>query len=790
MRGLGRTLTTALLAGLALSAVFPLWRHWGQPAPVVYDLAARAAVAERGAAREVVFPGVPGYEHYLTEGFHSEGRRAAGDTPFLWTKRECELTFDWSKPEPRAAVLDLAPYPGVAGGQRVALVLNDQPVGDLALNDARARYRVDLPVAAQVPGRNRLRLSFAAAAIPSANNPASTDDRELAAAFYTLSVAPSGDAALDDLLQREAPAPVEWGHEQGIPTLTVWAPGSVRFALRLPRAAELRFTPRLHALTRSAAGAVTFRVTLEAQGRPEREVFRQRLQATERETDEVTLRLPGRAGEVVRLGLHVDASPDTRFAWGVWRAPRVLGRGDPVGLRPRPWSAADAARADTQRRALEQARPRVIFMLLDAARAQQFGAYGYAQATTPHIDRLAREGVLFERAVTPAVYTLSAMSSVWTSQYPDRHHGELAFSSPLPDESFTLAELLSARGVTTAAFVANAMAGRAFGLHQGFGEFREIFRDLGSDAEAFMQVVPGWTLQHREQPFFLYLHFREPHFPYDPRPPFDTAFGPDGPIAKEQRRDANLLIDVNQGRRTFSPEERAHLVRLYDGNLASVDHEIGRLRSALEAQGVWERSIVIIAGDHGEALQEHGYIGHNTQLYEGSVRVPLIVRFPKGLGPTGVRVRGLVDLLDIAPTVADAFGLGGQPDARRHFQGRSLLGVLAGAPGKPAVLSRTVWERPRYGLSDGRYKYIYDTRTGEQELYDTQADPGETRDLRTREPLRAAFYREELFEWTAAIATDAGDPGSGRTASKLTREQCENLKSLGYLGSDVVCPAQ
>jgi arylsulfatase len=783
-------LLAALLAGLALCAVFPVWSRLGRPAPVVYDLAARTAVAERVAAREVVYPGVPGYEHYFVEGFHSEGRRAPGATPFLWSKRECELAFDWPATIARAGVLDLAPYPGVAGGQRVELLLNGQHVAEFALNDARARYRLELPASAQVPGRNRLRLRFAAAAAPTANDPASTDDRELAAAFHALTLAQADDASLDDLLHRDAPAPVEWGQERGVPTLTMWAPGSVRFALRLPAGAELRFTPELHALARSAAGSATFRVTLESAGRPERELFAQRVQAGDRDVQEVALRLPGRAGDVVRLGLHAQAAPAQRFAWGVWRAPRVLGCGPAVGLRPQPWSAADAARGSAQQRRLSAARPNVIFMILDAARAQQFGTYGYERATTPHIDRLAREGVVFEHAVTPAVYTLSAMSSVWTSLYPDRHHGDLAFSSPLPDESFTLAELLSARGVTTAAFVANAMAGRAFGLHQGFGEFREIFRDLGSDADAFMQVVPGWTLQHRDQPFFLYLHFREPHFPYDPRAPFDTAFGPDGPLAKEQRRDANLLIDVNQGRRPFSAEERAHLVRLYDGNLAFVDEQVGRLRAALEAQGVWERSVVIIAGDHGEALLEHGYIGHNTQLYEASVRVPLIVRFPRGLGPAGQRVPALVDLLDIAPTVADVFGLGDQADARRHFQGRSLLGVLAGAPGKPAVLSRTVWERPRYGLSDGRYKYIYDTRTGEEELYDTHADRGETRNLKTGEPLRAAFYRQELFEWIAANAQGADEHAAGRAASKLTREQCENLKSLGYLGADVVCPAQ
>ena len=123
------------------------------------------------------------------------------------------------------------------------------------------------------------------------------------------------------------------------------------------------------------------------------------------------------------------------------------------------------------------------------------------------------------------------------------------------------------------------------------------------------------------------------------------------------------------------------------------------------------------------------------------MRVPLVIRFPKGTAPAGTRVRALSDLLDIAPTIADIFGVRGKGGSDREFQGRSLL---------PAVLSRTVWDRPRYALRDDRFKFFYDTRTGDERLYDLAADPGETRDVADEEPLRAAYYRQALHAWTLA----------------------------------------
>ncbi len=708
-RGAARVLTGLTLAPLLAGCP-------SAPQQVVYDLARRAPVAERWSSRDVLLFGTPAVEPYLPEGFYREA--GAGGEPFLWSKGESEVALRFDTVAPRAVVLDLQPFRGVRD-QRLVVRLNGTALDEVRLGDVRSRYRIALPVAAQKAGENRLRFVFAVTAAPSDQDPKAQDLRQLAAAFYSLTVGPADDAGLDDLLRRDAPRPFAIADTGGVPSLRLVGPALVRFALRLPAGAELRFTPELLDAARAAAGAASFRVTFESSEKPgERELWSLVLRANDKPPVEVVVRVPGTAGEIVRLGLLVGSVESGRFAWGAFRAPRVLGRGGVDPLEPGALPPADDARADGLRRGLANAN--VLFVILDAARARQFGAYGYERPTTPEIDRIAQEGVVFERAYTPAVYTLGAMSSVWTSQYPDRHHGDVSFSSRLPKDRLTLADVLSGQGVLTAGFVANAIAGGLNGFDRGFQEFHEVWREIGSRADVFRQALPPWFAKNKERRFFAYVHFREPHFPYDPEPPFDTKFGPEGPIPKAARRDVAFFQDVNQGRRSFSPAEREHLVRLYDGSLAYVDQEVGALRRTLEAEGLWEKTVVVIAADHGEGLLEHGWVGHNVELFEPSAHVPVVVRFPSGVGPRGARVRELVDLLDIAPTVADIFGVrtkggrrsrvpGPEPAAGGPGRGRQAPRALAHGVGPTAVcparrpvdLHLRNRDRPRAALRGG-----------------------------------------------------------------------------------------
>ena len=781
LRATARVALVTLAAGAALGCP-------RAPREVAYDLAQRLPYAERWSSREVLLFGTPASEPQQADGFYREAAPAEGDS-FVWSKGEAEVALLWPSPRPRFAVVDLAPYKGVRG-QTAEVRLNGASVARLTLNDARYRYGFALPADAQRAGDNRLRFVFAATASPAddARNP---DRRQLAAAFYSLVVGDAADPGLQDLLGRDAPRPFAVTKADGVPSLVEIGPAVVRYAIRVPSSGELRFRPALHPGARAAGASASFRVTEEARPGEERELWSAVLGPQSRALDEVRVPLRARAGDIVRIGLHVGPAGATgeRFAWGLWGAPRVMGSAgaDAGGARPSP-SEDERRRADALRSGLGGVN--VLFVILDAGRADHFGAYGYARATTPNIDRFAREGVVFERAFTPAVYTLGAMSSVWTSQYPDRHHADVSFAARLPKDRLTLAELLGAQGIHTAGFVSNVIAGSFNGFDRGFSEFHEVFREQStSGADGLGRTVPAWIAGQTGRRFFAYVHFREPHCPYNPPPPFDTRFGPEGPIGRDMRMacgSGTWVTDVNQGRRPLSGPEKDHLVRLYDGNLAFADDVMGQIRTALEKANLLERTVVIISADHGEALFEHGWIGHNVQLYDESMHVPLIVRFPAGQGPpAGTRVGTLADLLDVAPTIADLFGVMGQGSSGRQFQGRSLLPAILGAPGETAVLSRTVWDRPRYARREEGYKFIYDTRTGDEELYDLTRDPGEKTNLVTAEPLRAAWSRQSLHHWIASVAraATAGDVPTGR----LTREQCENLKALGYLGADVRC---
>ncbi|HUG53543.1 MAG TPA: sulfatase, partial [Vicinamibacteria bacterium] len=608
------------LLGLALAAISTGTScRPGQPSELVYDLAERLPFAERWSARTVVLFGTPASEPQQAEGFYREAAPPDGD-PFVWSKGEAEVSLTWAAPGERAAVADLAPYRGVKA-QSVEVRLNETPVARFVLNDVRHRYGFPLPAEAQRPGDNRLRFVFAATASP-ADIPGNPDRRQLAAAFYSLVVGAAGDPALQDLLGRDAPRPFAVTKTDGVPALVEVGPSVVRYALRLPARAELRFVPELHASARAAGASASFRVTQQSAPGEEKEVWSAVLGPTSGPAGEVAVGLEGEEGDVVRVGLHVGPGGTTgdRFAWGVFRAPRIMGAGARKDAwRVPPPTSEERGRADALRDGLGA--PNVLLVVLDAARADHFGCYGYGRATTPHIDRLAREGVVFERAFTPAVYTLGAMSSLWTSQYPDRHHAEVSFSARLPADRLTLAELLAAQGIHTAGFVANTVAGGLNGFDRGFAEFHEVWQEQAtSSAAGLARTVPPWLAAQRDRRFFAYVHFREPHQPFAPPAPYDTRFGPDAPLSSRVRHDPvaqqDWIKDVNQGRRALAPGELDHLVRLYDGNLAFADEVVGTIRAALEAAGLLERTVVIVTADHGEALGERGERSHGVFAYE------------------------------------------------------------------------------------------------------------------------------------------------------------------------------
>ena len=756
-----RALAATLTLGLALAACRPS----PQPAPpdsraTVVDLAQLGWVAEQDGPASFVAFGTPAAQPWQDVGFMPaepvEGR------PSAWARRRAELFFVLTETRPLVLVLDIEPAEGLAQ-QSVKCWLNDQPLADLRLAAGRRRYRLDLPVASQ-RRNNRLRLLFGERAAADRDEP-----HRRAARFHAALLAAPDDPSLPRLLQADGP-PAFDVLPGAAPRLARLGNGALRFAFPLPAQAELRVDPA------TAGGAARLRVALELEGQAPQELWAADLRGSARP---LALPLPGAPGQLARLSLEAvaEAGAAPLVSWG---RPRVVGRGEPLRplLEPGPHGPADQARAEPLRRELARARPNVLLVILDAARAGNVGAYGYGRRTTPEIDRLAREGVLFEQAYSPAVFTLSAMASAWTSRYPDEHHVGVAHDAPLPGDRPTLAERLGAAGVETVGLVGNSMAGPAFGLARGFERFEEVQLRKGHRAAAVTASFVDWLAGRPEgRRFFAYVHFREPHFPYDPLPPYDTLFGPDGPLGQGPRSSPGWYGEVNEGQRAMSKAELAHFLRLYDGNLAYADAQVGELRRALERRGLLESTVLILASDHGESFYEHRWLGHNQQVFEESTRVPLVLRFP-GAAAKGTRVRGLVDLLDLAPTVAEVMGLPADGGPGQPFSGRSLLPTVFGAPGKPATFAITTGELRGHGLRHERYKYVRNVRWGTEQLYDLERDPLERESVAAGHPVRTAYYRQELFR---RVLRSLSAPARAGGPARLTPEQQENLRSLGYV---------
>jgi arylsulfatase A-like enzyme len=783
-----RVLPALIVVGLlAVAAVFAWQSLRSGPRAVAYDLAERLPYAARVSAREVILFGWPDAEPRLGAGFGGDPEMR-GRERFLWVRQGATLNVPLQEPHDRVLVFDVEAYPGIED-QKLEISVNGRSLGTKPIPSSRSRVRFDWPRPAQ-SDRNELKLTFSRSIVPAKQSLGSGDTRDFAAALFSLTVGDAKDRTVELLEERDTPRAYEVSDHDGVPGFILPGTSQTSFAFRLPRRATLEFESALLGWSAASGGKATLRIALDsADGRSHESVVvplaASGLQASRIELD-------GDPGTpfIVRIDV-VSSEPGLAFAQ--IRAPRILGEEVP----PAPAKAENPIAA-----ALREAKPNVVLVVLDAARAVSFGAYGHSRATTPNIDALAREAYTFDNAYTTAAYTLAAMSSVWTSQQPDRHHGDIAFSAKLPKDRLLLAEILTAQGIPTAGFVANGVAGAFNGFDRGFKEFDEPWKQFGSQASGFRNVIPGFLDRMKQggAPFFAYVHYREPHEPYDPPAPFDTRFGPDGPITKTQRDGGEpakqWLKDINQGVLKPTREAVDHLQRLYDGNLAFVDQEVGYLRDQLATRGLLDNTLLIVIGDHGEALFEHGWIGHNAQVFEESARVPFIVALPKSLRAAHppARVASLVDLTDIAPTILEAFGLEGAGGSSRAFQGRSLLPDLARAGSATAVdprevLTRTIWDRPIYALRNQSHTFVLNTATNEFSLFDrSKAGRPETpdADFGPRAPIALReMYRQHLLAWVDSLKrrTVAGDSLEG-----MSRQQCEELKSLGYLSGKTSCP--
>lgn len=455
--------------------------------------------------------------------------------------------------------------------------------------------------------------------------------------------------------------------------------------------------------------------------------------------------------------------------------------------------------------------PNVIVILLDACRADHLGCYGAARATSPNLDALAAESVLFERATSVASWTKSSVPSIFTGLYPIEHRvftgnrldtADRITSDVLSASHVTLAEAFKASGFDTAAFIRNAQISSFLGFAQGFDLYAE---DVGN-ADKITSGVLEWLDERGSRPFFVYLHYIDPHWPY--KPPADVAalfplpagasIDPAKVDWKEMRR------RIEDGDQNLAEPDREALRVLYDGDIRYTDRAVGRLLDGLRERGIYEDTVVVVTADHGEEFFEHGGIGHGTSLYEELLHVPLIIKAP-GTAPR--RVRDLVQSIDIYPTVLDLAK--GKP--AEAISGRSLGPLMRGESGAPrpvfAHLARgNKDDRILQSVHAGKHKLIRTfiaganvTGAGRQdpqrggarqavlpglerplakvELYDLEADPGETHELSAQQPEIVRDLGALLDAWEKDH--DRGDRNDN--SIPLDEQTIEKLRSLGYV---------
>jgi arylsulfatase A-like enzyme len=380
----------------------------------------------------------------------------------------------------------------------------------------------------------------------------------------------------------------------------------------------------------------------------------------------------------------------------------------------------------------------VIIIGTDTLRQDHLGCYGYERSTSPNIDRLARRGVLFENAVSQSPWTTPSFATVFTSLYPTQH-GAGSLYSRLRTESTSLAEVLVQHGYTTGAII-NALAmSPQFGLDRGFQDY-DMTASMGTRvADGTTTDALNWIELHRDNPFFIFVHYYDPHLPYSPPAPFDDVFDSDydGTIGNSFGLEDFPYARVSKFEtlEKLTESDWNRIVSLYDGEIAFMDEAIGDLLEGVEDLGLSDNTLIVFLSDHGEEFLDHGGLTHGHTLYEELIKVPLIFSFPPALAE-GIRIASQVRLLDVATTIMDLLGI--KPDV--HVEGISLKPYLTSSdkirPPKARLtppdvaFAEALRSGPeRKAIMAYPWKLIYNTKTEEEKLFNLQSDPGERVDL-------------------------------------------------------------
>jgi arylsulfatase A-like enzyme len=589
------------------------------------------------------------------------------------------------------------------------------------------------------------------------------------------------------------PSGVSWQGLRDIfrETIVTRSPETVRYQVTLPS------RPSLHVVLGTPEDApVTFRVAVR-RGDKDEAVLTRTLTTPYRWERRVVDLAPF-AGATVSLSLSATADKDGTIAF--WGAPAVRQRA----------SREDGSGGPAQT---------VILIQGDTLRKDHLDVYGYERPTAPTLRRLAEEGALFENAITQTGWTKAETPSILTALYPSTH-GVHAFTDRLPASATTIAEVFRQGGYATASFSSVLFTGQFTNLHQGFEEVHESESTVGragprgaKTAREYVDRVEEWLEDNRDVPKFVYLHFFDPHSPYEPNRPYDTMWA-DPKGREEYLRQQEVLKKfikspfmsergmATPGELAAAGVDAAAYLRYskdwYDGSIRGMDTEIARLVERLQELGLRDRSVIAFYADHGEEFHDHGRMFHGQNVYGEMMRVPLILWGPGRVGK-GVKVDETVQLIDVMPTLLDLSGL--KPPAA--IQGQSLRPLLAGSGGAGVAAASGWTRRPAisekqpsgvgsdfpeaaqsYAIADGNWKLVHNVvrtpETPEFELFDFYQDPLDQKNVASEHPDVVERLSKQIEAWKR-MATQARLKPDSEDTKNMTAEQLERLRSLGYV---------
>ena len=582
----------------------------------------------------------------------------------------------------------------------------------------------------------------------------------------------------------ETPSGVGWHGLSEIfhESLVAKAPETIRMPLSLPARPWLDLS-----VGTLEDRPVTFRVGVEQAGAAEPRVLLERTVTTPDRWEDASIDLTAFAGEDVTLSLSVSAEEPGTV--GFWGSPTVRNLGQA------PPGSGDAPQG-------------VIFIMADTLRRDHLDAYGYERETAPVLSRMASEGTLFRDTIAQAPWTKVSTPSIHTSLYPTTHTVKQV-PDRLPSSATTLAEVYRAAGYATLSFSSVGFTGQSSNMHQGFAELHEAGSrtadNVTKSAREYVDRLLPWLEEHRDVPFFVFIHVFDPHSPFDPRPPYDSLWAdPSKKAAFEDELDRVREFIETPTLRSRGMPSREELLKAgvdpeqfigqyhdwYDGSIRGMDMEIGRLLERLQALGLTDSTLVAFIGDHGEEFLDHGRTWHGHSVYGELVNVPLLLWWP-GVVPAGLTVDDTVRSIDLMPTLLALSGL----SAPEGIQGQSLLPLMGGPAGGAGVAAEWI-VRPagsERDLGDGRsvsivadgWKLVQnidlpDEEHPEFELFDHREDPLNLVNLADEQPDIVERLSKDIDRWQRQ-AESAQLKSDEELSSTLSADELRRLRSLGYV---------